>query len=68
MVDDGAVTVATHPGAEAFLLNMFPENIALAVAQNQILQVAVFAILFGIALALLPDDKKAPLLLSLIHI
>jgi len=44
------------------VLNIFPENIALAVAQNQILQVAVFAILFGIALALLPDEKKAPML------
>jgi proton glutamate symport protein len=54
--------LVTHPGAEAFLVNMFPENIALAVAQNQILQVAVFAILFGIALALLPNTKKAPLL------
>jgi proton glutamate symport protein len=59
---DSASTLVTHPGVEAFLLNMFPENIALAVAQNQILQVAVFAILFGIALALLPDSKKAPML------
>ncbi len=33
------------------LLNVFPENIAQAVAQNQILQVAVFALLFGVALA-----------------
>jgi len=59
--NDSAASVVTHPGLEAFLLNMFPENIALAVAQNQILQVAVFAILFGIALALLPDAKKAPM-------
>jgi proton glutamate symport protein len=57
-----AATVATHPGLEGFLLNVFPENIALAVAQNQILQVAVFAILFGIALGLLPEAKKAPML------
>src|SRR5262249_16286784 len=34
----------TQPGFESFLLNMFPENIALAVSQNQILQVAVFSI------------------------
>ncbi len=45
-----------------FLLHMFPENIAKAVAENQILQVAVFAILFGIALARLPDAKRAPML------
>jgi len=61
-VVDGTSTIVTHPGVEAFLLNMFPENIALAIAQNQILQVAVFAIFFGVALALLPDEKKAPLL------
>jgi proton glutamate symport protein len=59
---ENATAKITHPGFETFLLNMFPENIALAVAQNQILQVAVFAILFGIALALLADEKKAPLL------
>src|SRR5579863_4928462 len=33
-----------------FLLHIFPENIAKSVAENQILQVAVFAVLFGIAL------------------
>jgi proton glutamate symport protein len=59
---ESVATVVTHPGVENFLLNMFPENIAAAVAQNQILQVAVFAILFGISLALLPEQKKAPML------
>src|SRR5580698_9608797 len=31
-----------------FLLHVFPENIAKSVAENQILQVAVFSVLFGI--------------------
>ncbi len=44
------------------VLNIFPENIAQAVAQNQILQVAVFSIFFGTALALLPEQKRAPLI------
>ena len=52
---------ATHPGWQDVLLNVFPENIAQAVAQNQILQVAVFSVLFGVALALLPTPKRAPL-------
>ena len=60
--NDSIATVVTHPGVESFLLNIFPENIALAVSQNQILQVAVFAILFGISLALLRDEKRAPML------
>jgi proton glutamate symport protein len=56
------------PGAQAvqtwqqILLSIFPENIAQAVAQNQVLQVAVFSVLFATALALLPENKRAPLL------
>jgi proton glutamate symport protein len=45
-----------------FLLHVFPENIAKSVAENQILQVSVFALLFGIALALLPETKREPML------
>lgn len=48
-------------GWQQILLNIFPENIAQAVAQNHILQVAVFALLFGVALASLPESGKAPL-------
>jgi proton glutamate symport protein len=47
---------------EEFLLHIFPENIAKSIAENQILQVAVFALLFGIALALLPQAKREPML------
>lgn len=45
-----------------FLLHIFPENIAKSVAEGQILQVAVFAVLFGIALATLSESKRAPML------
>lgn len=47
---------------QAFLLHIFPENIAKSVAEGQILQVAVFAVLFGIALATLPERKRRPVL------
>jgi proton glutamate symport protein len=47
---------------DEFLVNVFPENIAKSVADNQILQVAVFAILFGIALARVKEEKRAPML------
>ena len=53
---------AGHHGWHEVVLNIFPENIAQAVAQNQILQVAVFALLFGTALATLPKAKSAPML------
>jgi len=53
---------AAHPETwQQILVNIFPENIAQAVAQGQILQVAVFALLFGAALALLSEEKRAPL-------
>jgi proton glutamate symport protein len=45
-----------------FLLHVFPENIAKAVGDNQILQVAVFAVLFGIALTLVPEKTRQPML------
>jgi proton glutamate symport protein len=60
---DQAAAPATHPlGWQEVLLNIFPENLAQAVAQNQVLQVAVFALLFGVALAMLPSQRRAPLL------
>jgi proton glutamate symport protein len=60
---------ATEPAPAAtplhwddFLLHIFPENLAKSVAENQILQVAVFSVLFGIALAHLAAAKRAPML------
>jgi proton glutamate symport protein len=40
------------------ILDIFPENIARSVADNQILQIVVFSILFGIALAQLKGERK----------
>jgi len=56
-----AAPISHAEGWQQVLLNIFPENIAQAVAQNQILQVAVFAVLFGIALAMMSEVKRAPL-------
>jgi proton glutamate symport protein len=44
------------------LLHTFPENLAKSVADNQILQVAVFAILFGLAMCRLSAENREPLL------
>jgi Na+/H+-dicarboxylate symporter len=43
------------------LLHTVPENIAKSVADGQILQVVVFSILFGIALALVREERRRPL-------
>lgn len=52
----------TTPHWDEFLLHVFPENIAKSVAENQILQVAVFAFLFGLALLRVPETRRAPML------
>ena len=44
-----------------FIIDMVPENIALALSDNKLmLQVIFFAIFFGITLAVVPADKAAP--------
>ncbi|AMS26051.1 sodium:dicarboxylate symporter [Bacteroidetes bacterium UKL13-3] len=40
------------------ILDIFPENIAKSVADNQILQIVIFSILFGIALAQVKGERK----------
>ena len=44
------------------ITDIFPENIAKSVAEGQVLQVVVFSILFAMALALVPEPKRRPML------
>jgi proton glutamate symport protein len=53
---------AAKQSAADLILHVFPENIAKSVAEGQLLQVVVFSILFGIALALLNEKKRQPML------
>ena len=48
--------------AEDTILHVFPENIAKSVADGAILQVVVFSLIFAVALALLPEQKRRPML------
>jgi len=63
-----AAVPAAHPAAPAaptahnFILNIFPENLAKAVAEGYVLQVVVFSILFGLALGLVTEEKRRPML------
>jgi Na+/H+-dicarboxylate symporter len=54
--------VAARPTASEMILHIFPENIAKSVAKNQVLQVVVFSMIFGIALALVKGPKRKPML------
>jgi len=44
------------------VLHIFPENIAKSIAEGQVLQIVVFSILFGIALAMVKEQHRAPML------
>ena len=53
---------AVKQTAGDLILHAFPENIAKSIAEGQLLQIVVFSILFGIALALIKESKREPLL------
>lgn len=47
-----------------FILHIFPKSIVDAMAHNEVLQVVVFAVFFGVAAATLPKDNKIVTVLS----
>src|SRR5688572_15503378 len=47
---------------QEIVLDIFPENIARSVVDAEILQIVVFSVIFGIALAMLPDERRRPML------
>lgn len=53
---------ATKQTASDIILHIFPENIAKSVAEGQILQIVIFSIIFGIALAMVSEAKRLPVL------
>lgn len=53
-----ANTLLAQKNNHDVVLDIFPENIAKAVVENQILQIVVFSILFGIGLALVKNEEK----------
>jgi proton glutamate symport protein len=45
-----------------FLLNVFPENLAKSVAEGQVLQVVIFAVVFGLAVAQVRAETRTRIL------
>ena len=52
--------VAPQSGSD-LILHIFPENIAKSIYEGQVLQIVVFSIIFGIAVAMLKDKYKLPM-------
>ena len=58
-----SATVAAQPQKWTdIVLHIFPENIAKSVAEAQMLQIVVFSLIFGIALAQIGEEKRRPML------
>src|SRR5690349_24001050 len=55
------LNVSPHSAVQ-IITDIFPENIAKSVAEGQVLQIVVFSILFAMALILVPDSKRRPML------
>ncbi len=47
---------------EDIILHIFPENFAKSVVEGEVLQIVIFSILFGIALVLVREDKRKPMI------
>src|SRR4029077_20358655 len=56
-----ALNVSPHTASQ-LIIDIFPENIAKSVAEGQVLQIVVFSVLFAMALILVPEAKRRPML------
>jgi proton glutamate symport protein len=55
------LNVSPHTATQ-LITDIFPENIAKSVAEGQVLQIVVFSVLFAMALILVPEPKRRPIL------
>jgi proton glutamate symport protein len=56
----GALPEVQKQEARDVILHIFPENIAKAIAEGQVLQIVIFSILFGIATAMVREQLRSP--------
>jgi proton glutamate symport protein len=61
-VDASQLPAATSRTWQEIVLHIFPENIAKSVVDGEILQVVVFSVIFGSALAMVGEARRRPLL------
>lgn len=60
VVGAAPLNAVPHTAAQ-IITDIFPENISKSVAEGQVLQVVVFSVLFAMALALVPETKRRPM-------
>ena len=57
-INQSGIPVVKGQTFEEIILHIFPENIAKAIYEGQVLQIVVFSIIFGIAVAMLKDQHR----------
>lgn len=57
-INQTGIPVVKGQSFEEIILHIFPENIAKAIYEGQVLQIVVFSIIFGIAVAMLKDQHR----------
>lgn len=60
--DTSAIQSVKAQTTRDFILHIFPENIAKAIFEGQILQIVVFSIIFGIGVAMLKEKHRIPMI------
>jgi proton glutamate symport protein len=56
------ITTIKAQSTSDFILHIFPENIAKAIFEGQILQIVIFSIIFGIAVAMVKEKYRTPMI------
>lgn len=62
IVDQANVPVVQPSSGSDLILHIFPENIAKSIYEGQVLQIVVFSIIFGIAVAMIKERYRSPML------
>jgi proton glutamate symport protein len=60
--DVAPITTIKAQSTSEFFLHIFPENIAKAIFEGQILQIVIFSVIFGIAVAMVKDKYRTPMI------
>jgi proton glutamate symport protein len=60
--DVAPITSIKSLSTSEFILHIFPENIAKAIFEGQILQIVIFSIIFGIAVAMVKEKYRTPMI------
>jgi proton glutamate symport protein len=60
--DVAPITTIKEQSTVEFILHIFPENFAKSIYEGQILQIVIFSVIFGIAVAMVREKTRTPMI------